>query len=78
MALWGQVPVAKPDPWGLPGGRREAMPTGCLLTSTLTSGDKHTHTYTCTHKTNVIKNMKYWESNIDSTRAFEITVFLKM
>lgn len=57
MALWGQVPVAKPDPWDLPDRRREATPTGCPLTSTLTSGYKHTHTYTCTHKTNVIKKI---------------------
>lgn len=55
MALWGQVPAAKPDPWGLPGRTREATPTDCPLTSTLTPGYKRAYTYTCTHKTNVLK-----------------------
>lgn len=80
MALWGQVPAAKPDPWGLPGRTREATPTDCPLTSTLTPEYKRAYTYTHMHTQNkcVKNNMKYWESNIDSTRAFKITMFLKM
>lgn len=77
MALWGQVPAAKPDPWG------QVEPEKQLLRL---SSDLHTHTrvQACTHihmhtQNKCVKNnMKYWKSNIDSTRAFEITMFLKM